>query len=203
MSSKTEDALNDIAFMKALAEDGQRPAPDGGLVTFMAGLLFGGASLFCWTVQTGLVSVPWNTVNLTWTGAALAFAVILVITFLRRGPRNKRSSSQWTASLGMSIAIYTLGFAFSFAMYKVRQPVVMELFSATVFAIYGAYWAVASAVTERAWYRWVSGVSFVSVVMIALLINTPHVYLANAVALFLVACVPGIVLMRTQAAARA
>lgn len=196
MTDKTDSVLDDIAFMRALAEAGS----DGGGSTvpfFLSGLMFGGAALFHWAFLTGLIHVGWLAVNMAWLGASAAFMIVLLV-FTRRftKPNTVMSASR----IGMSFAIYLLLFVFGYATWKLRSNAVMELFMATVFAVYGASWVVGAKVLARPALNWIAALSYASAVVVVLLITNPNVYLFDAAALIVVTFTPGLMLRRRRAA---
>ena len=69
-----------------------------------------------------------------------------------------------------------------------------------VFSLYGAGWMVAATLSGRAWERMVGVGGFFAAVAIAFTANTGFVYLDYAAGLFLLAAVPGFLMMRDRRA---
>jgi hypothetical protein len=203
MSRETDAVLEDIAFIRALAEQGRDAPLRGGWIMISSGVLFGAASLFHWLVQNRLVDLPMADVNIAWMGASALFAVITVASRLHNKSGNAKAHATRAAGIGMAIAVYTLLFVFALAVWRMQNAVVMELFSATLFALYGAFLAVTAAVLEKPALRWLSGGSFVAALLLAVLFDTPHIYLVNAVALVALFVIPGVVLKLRERANQA
>src|SRR4051812_36060115 len=72
-----QSVRDDIAFMRALAEEGRTAPLVGGGILLTAGLVFGAASLGHYAVMSGLIHVsPWA-YPVVWFGAAVVFMVAL------------------------------------------------------------------------------------------------------------------------------
>jgi len=58
MSENTDTLKDDIAFMRALAQEGRRAPLLGGACLLAAGLLFSAATLVSWGMTAGLIILP-------------------------------------------------------------------------------------------------------------------------------------------------
>ena len=57
---QTQSLHDDIAYMRAMAQEGRNAPLLSGPIMVAAGVIFGSASLVQWAIQTGLVVVsPW------------------------------------------------------------------------------------------------------------------------------------------------
>ena len=193
---------DDIAFMKALAEEGRSAPMRGGLILVAAGLLFGAASLVHWSIATGVLNVPPISLLLTWLAAAALFFVALTVISrrLRNQPGanttgNRASGIAWAAA-GWSI--FAIGIAFFIASARNDQWIIMDLYAPVVVALYGGGWAVTASMTRTKWLWWVSIGSFAAAAGLGWLAGDADIYLAYAAALFLLAFVPGLVLARRE-----
>jgi hypothetical protein len=194
MPPQTETALEDIAFLRTLAEQGRETPMRGGESMITSGLLFGAASLFHWTLQNRLIDLPMADVNYAWIGAAGLFAIVSVVTRLRHRGGNAKARTAQAAGTGMAIAVYVLLFVFTFATWRLQNLAIMELFSATLFGLFGAFWAVTSTVVEKPVFRWISAGCFLAAIVVSTLVGTAHIYLVNGIAMLTLFVVPGVIL---------
>ncbi|HEX2818420.1 MAG TPA: hypothetical protein VHN39_18650, partial [Phenylobacterium sp.] len=78
---------DDIAFMRALAEEGRQGPLVGGSILLASGLCFGTASLAIWANQTfDLVTSSWSFAG-TWMISLAVFLGFLFFSKATRGPR--------------------------------------------------------------------------------------------------------------------
>jgi len=88
---KIQTLKDDIAFMKALAQEGGSAPLLGGSILVAAGLIFGAASVVHWAVVTGVLAVsPWA-FPIIWFAALGLFLVALVILNRRSRDRPGRT----------------------------------------------------------------------------------------------------------------
>ncbi|MBX3479804.1 MAG: hypothetical protein KF842_05350 [Caulobacter sp.] len=202
----TKDQLqsvrDDIAFMRALAEEGSQVPLLGGGVTAAAGLIFGLASVMHWLIQTGVVQVSSWALLINWVVSGCIFGVVCAV-IVRRSSRlpgasstvNRAVNSAWSA-VGFSIFVIFLGlFAVAWAT-KAYQ--VFATFPVVILALYGAAWSVAADLTQKGWIRVVALASFAGAVLMGVMATSPHQMLAYAAALLLLAFVPGVILLRQE-----
>lgn len=195
---------DDIAFMRDLAhEGGNTPLLFGGVLV-AAGLVFGLASVGHWLIASGVLRLApwWFMVN--WLAAAGVFGVVCTRLVRRAGARHGSSS---TANRATGAAWSGIGFAiFASWLGLVAMAVttgdwrVMNAFPVLILALYGAAWFVAGEMSRQRWLRLVALASFGAAVALGVLAASPHLMLAYAACLMLVAVVPGIVLMREESA---
>jgi len=198
-----QSVKDDIAFMRALAAEGQRTPLLGGKILAAAGLIFGVASLAYWAMTVEILDLPhgWGSFGI-WMGALALF--LIVLTILNRGiarkpgagsPTNRASGSAWTA---IGFSIFAMGLSYAAAGYKLQSETVMATFPSVIFALYGAGWAVAAAMTGKKWLWWVALGSWAMAPLLGWLADGPELYLAYAAGLFLLTSVPGVILMRQE-----
>ncbi|HEX8568815.1 MAG TPA: hypothetical protein VF699_02685 [Caulobacteraceae bacterium] len=195
---------DDLAYMRALADEGRRTPLLGGSILIAAGLIYGAAALAHWAVITDVLAVGLAGLNVIWGVAVAAFFAALFVLKARLGGKpgaaamnNKVSAAAWGGMGGASFAIALSLFA---AVYKTGDWIFMGLFPPVIFALYGAAWIVGSALSDAPWMRWVAVASFGAAVASGLLIGTAEQYLVYAAAFFLLSVVPGIALTRQEPA---
>ncbi len=190
----------DIAFMKDLAQDGQKSSSRvGGGILASAGLIFGAAAVAEWAIASGRLPVPGEYSLYLWLGATALFLVAMTMIKATlgknavRGPVDRANSSVWIGA-GWAIGAIVLGF-FA-AAYTSQQWVFMNLLAPVVLAIYGAAWFVNSAMSKRPIFTVIAGGCFLGAAAMGLVATTPLLMLAYAASLFLFAFLPGVILMR-------
>lgn len=191
---------DDLAYMRALADEGRRVPLLGGSILVAAGLIYGTAALAHWAIFAGLLDVAPGALNVIWGVAVVAFLIALFVLKARLGTRpgaaamaNRVSGVAWGAMGGASFAIGVSLFA---AVWKTGDWIFMGLFPPVILALYGSAWIVGSALSDRPWLKWVAIASYAAAVGSALLIGETAQYLVYAVAFLLLSVLPGLALMR-------
>ena len=202
MTDEMKDLRDDIAFMRALAEEGRSAPLLGGGILMAAGLIFGAASVAHWSVMAGLLRVsPWA-ILMVWMAAGLGFGV--AATLLGRRSRrqagatatvNRATRAMWSA-VGWTIVVILVGMGIMAA--RLGQPNLMSLFPVIVLPLYGAAWSVAATMTRRGWMGAVAIGCYGSALGMAALGDQPVAMLVYAASLVLFATVPGYILLRQE-----
>ena len=88
-----QNVKDDIAFMRALAAEGQRTPMLGGAIMAAAGVIFAIASLAYWALTEGMLVLDPNWGSfIIWMGALAVFLVVLTVINLRIGRKPGASS---------------------------------------------------------------------------------------------------------------
>jgi hypothetical protein len=191
---------DDIAFMRALAEEGRQTPMLGGSVLLAAGLIFGAANGI--GALLTVADTPFS--NALWAlplGAVVVFMIVLAILKARLGgrpgatsPVNRATGTMWRA-VGWSIMLMVL--ALCVASWRLNDWRLMAAVPIIVFTLYGAGWQVAAAMTRSRWLGWVALGSYGAALLTAWFANDPVASgLVSTVGLFALAAAPGYVLMR-------
>jgi hypothetical protein len=166
-------------------------------------VIFAVASLAFWALLTGILRLDpnWGSM-IIWMGALAIFLVALTLINLRIGnkpgaksPTNKATAAAWT---GVGFSIFAMGVSYGFAGWRLQSEDVMVTFPSVIFALYGAGWAVASAMTGKKWLWYVALGSWVMAPVLAFFAGDATQYLAYAAALLLLMALPGVVLLRQE-----
>jgi len=202
MTDEMKAIRDDIAFMRALAEEGRQAPLLGGGILVSAGAIFGLASLLQWAIGTNILRLsPWAPLFI-WVGSGLVFGVLA--TLIIRGSRgrpgaqstvNRATGSAWSG-VGFSIFVIWLGLAV--IAYRTRDAAVMNVFPLIILALYGSAWSIAASMTRKAWMRVTSLGCFAGAVGLGFLVDSPHMLLAYAGCLVAFAILPGLALMRQE-----
>lgn len=201
--NQIQDLKADIAFMKALAQEGQQTPLLGGAIMVVAGLVFATASVAHWALMTGRLNLGTQWAPLIiWGGALAIFFVGLNLLRRRMGskpgassPGNRAAGMAW-ASVGWTI--FALSTAIGVIGYKTHSAVITAIFPSLILALYGGGWSVAAAMARKTWL-WVTAIgSYVAAVVVAWFCDSPVLFLLYAAALLLLAVLPGFTLMRQE-----
>lgn len=201
--NQIQDLRADIAFMKALAQEGQQTPLLGGAILVAAGLIFSVASLLAWGLATERLNLgtPWAPL-IVWGGAMVLFFVALALVRRRIGgkpgagsPGNRASGMAWTA---VGWTIFSLAAAMAVIGYRTHSAIVTAMFPSIILALYGAGWSVAAAMARKSWL-WLTAVgSYVAAVVVAWFCTSATIFLVYAAFLLLLAVLPGFMLMRQE-----
>jgi len=203
MTDQNQAIRGDIAFMRALAEDGREGPMVGGSILVLFGVVYAGASLFTsYAIGTGLAREPLF-FPIVWFGAtALAMAVLLAMKL--RQPRKVGAAR--AAGLAWAAAGWTIcAIIASLMLIGIRTGnwSVMEVMGPVVLAIYGGAWFIAGKVSTQKWLNVVAFGAFLMAGLNAWFVTDPaNMFLIYAASLIALLVAPGVVLMR-QAGARA
>ncbi|MDO8297723.1 MAG: hypothetical protein Q7T19_14950 [Caulobacter sp.] len=199
---KIQTLKDDIAFMRALAQEGSSvPMLFGGNLV-AAGVIFGAGAVGHWLILSGVLRVsPWFYM-VNWLGAGAVFAVVctLMIQRAKRQPGynagvNRATGAAWS---GVGFAVFASWVGMTATGLTTGDWAVMDAFPVLILALYGAAWFVAGVLSGKGWIRLVALGSFVGAALMGVLSGTPYLMLGYAVCLILLAVVPGLVLMRQE-----
>jgi len=202
MTDDVKAIRDDLAFLRALAEDGRRTPLLGGSLLAAAGGCYGLASLVQWLILARIVAVPPVTLFGVWTLAVAVHLSIQALLIRRLAAKpgvestaNRASRDAWSA---VGVGCFALFAALAVASWKARTDVLIGFAPSIVLVLYGAAWWVAASVSRLAWIRAVAAGAFATAIALGLLIGSTWVWLAYAAALVLLALVPGLALMRQE-----
>jgi hypothetical protein len=191
---------DDLAYMRALAQEGRRAPLLGGSVLIAGGLIYGGAALAHWMIAAGVLDVPPISYSVLWLVAVVAFFVVLGALKRRMSQRpgataanNRAYSIAWG---GLGGATFGIAASLIIAAARMKDPVIMGLFPPVILSLYGGGWLVGAALSDRSWLRWVGFAAIAAALGTALLIGRDEQWLAYAAALILLAALPGYALAR-------
>jgi hypothetical protein len=202
VTEQMKDLRDDIAFMRALAEEGRSAPMLGGGILLAAGLIFGAASLLHWTILAGLLKLtPWA-FPVIWIGAALGFGLVASLAGRRSRRKigsnasvNRATGAAWSAVGG---AIFVIFLAVAVMAARTGDPRLMDVIPLIILTLYGSAWMVAAAMTRRGWMSAVAIGCYVSAVGMGALGGHPATMLVYAASLLLFASVPGYILLRQE-----
>jgi hypothetical protein len=198
MTDAIDAIRNDIAYLRALAEDGREDqSRRGGAIMLAAGLVWSSCAVVQWAALTGRVSEGVATGG--WLLGAVLFFAALFWTIRGQGKGRGRSKAVGLAWSGVGWTIFVLFAAIFVATWRTHSPLLIAFFPSIILALYGAAWSVAAALFEKGWLKLTTIGSFAMAVVCAWFIADPTQYLVYAAALLLLAALPGAVMLRQAA----
>jgi hypothetical protein len=183
----------DISFIRALAEEG-RNRPWRGGVSLAAGLIWGSASLYSWSVVAKVWTSPFgaDSAGWVWLVGCVVFAIVgLPLRIYRARPDTNRTAAATWGAVG--IASWTISAAIVLAGVRTHQPVIFGLLPPVLMAIYGGAWFMSSVAYRTRWQLWVGGLSVLSSLVLAYVAAQPVELLLFALALYGLAGLPGLI----------
>ncbi len=198
MTDAMRAAREDLAFLKAIAEDtGPLPTLIGAHM-LAVGLPYGLNFILIWAIFAGLF--PWwprDLVWATWIPGTLIYAPLAVLLHIRgasltAGPTARLFVAAWSAVGLTALPIITVMFVaqartgISFAM----------VWPALSFALYGGAWASLGIIRRKAWHGVVALGSFATALASAFWIDAPGAWLVMAAGMLLVLAAPGAAILR-------
>lgn len=197
-------ARDDIAYMRAMAQEGRQAPLLNGPIMVAAGLIFGVANLVQWAIVSDFVVVAPIVMLWVWLTAGAAFSAALVF-LTRRASRkpgygstgNKAVGAAWSA-LGFGIFVMWLSLmAVGFASGNWDMMWAMPSIVATT---YGTAWIISAAFSSQRWMTLVGLISYAGAIACGALIGNPAIYLVFSVLMVLTGLIPGLALTRQEPA---
>jgi hypothetical protein len=188
---------DDIAFMRALAEEGRQVPIVDGRILVVSGLCFGSSSLAIWVSLTFNVLVSRGSFVAIWMIGLVGFLGFLFSTKGRQGPRATPSRAIGVAWSAAGWSIFFVGLSIAVMAARGKDSYVTNAFLPFVLSIYGSAWFVAAAMTRARWLFGVAFGAFAFALVTAWFASLGVVvFLVYALGLYTLVAAPGWVLMR-------
>ncbi len=198
MTLTTHTAEEDLAFLRQLAHAGKEAPLMAGPYLMAGGGWFGAASLLQWPPLRDLLGLSLMQATSGWLIAAAGFAIHLAVLIRRdrhkvQNSANRMVNASWTG-VGLGVFAFWLG-AVAMA-WQHNDAFVMNTISLQVLSVYGIAWMIAASATGQGWMKANAFFALLTVPVLGLFVGTGHEYLIYAIALVLLAVVPGVRLSR-------
>ena len=200
MNAEHGRVVDDLAFLRALAEGGGESQRATGLALCIGGALYGMQSLAFGALAYGWVTMSEPVQGAISTGVTVAFLIAIGwITWRNRAPQTGGIVARALNAVFASAGTATLSLLVGFATVALREKslTIWLLYPCAVFALQGAAWTAAWMLRRRAWLGVVALGWLVSAAVLAVSIGTAHYPMIAGVALLLFMAVPGRVMMRS------
>lgn len=199
---KLQSVREDIAYIRAVAEDGRRAPLLSGAVLVAAGLLFGGASVGQWLLASGALNLtPWAPLWL-WVATGVVFGAVLFLLLGRarrkpgfHSPGNTAVGAAWS---GVGLSIFAVWLSMMALGFATGDWGAMSLMPSVVLAAYGAGWMVGASMSGLKWMNLTALASYAGAAAMGLTARQPEGYLVFAAILALVTVAPGLALLRQE-----
>jgi hypothetical protein len=187
---------DDIAFMRALAEEGRQSPLLGGQILVASGLSFGSASLAVWAnTNFTLVAASWSFPAI-WAASLVVFLGYLFFSRTTRGPRPGASRAIGVAWSGSGLSIFFVGLSLAVMAVRGKDAYVENAFLPFILAIYGSVWFVAASLGRARWLFAVAAGSFAFALVTAWFASEgATIFLVYALGLYALVAAPGFVMM--------
>jgi len=204
MTRDTQAIHDDIAYMRSLAHEGRHAPLLAGPILVTAAIVFGGASIGQWALQSGAFHInPWAQLWL-WIGSAVVFTIALIALIGRMKHKpginsagNKAVGAAWSA---VGYGIFVTWLALVALSIRTENWSFMAVMPTAVLVAYGSAWMIGAAMTRTRWMSFTALAAYAGAVAVAWFIGSALIYLVFAVVLVAIALVPGIILMRQEPA---
>ena len=201
---QAQSVHDDIAYMKALAQEGRRAPLLGGRVLISAGLIFGLASIVHYGIDSGMIVAPSVAYAVLWGAAMLVFFGVLIVQTRScdrkpgaQSAANRAASAGW---MGVGLAVFVMSLSMFVVGWKMQSDVAFMIFPSLIFALYGSGWALSATMSAQKW-QWKLAIGcWIAAPLIAFLTGSPLMWLGYAAGLFLFALLPGVILVRQEPA---
>ena len=120
MTDQMQTIKDDLAYLRALAEEGRDGGERGGAIGMAAGVIFAACSVVQWAELTGRISGMVS--NGAWIVGVVLFFIALVVLKARMGAPAGRSRAFGVAWQGVGWAIFTLFVALAAATWRTQSP---------------------------------------------------------------------------------
>lgn len=198
---------DDIAYMRAMAEEGRNTPLIGGVHYVIWGALVGGAAFFTWLVDIGAVRLPANARLWLWVGVFVAGWGASIALGRRGGAKpgaqsigSRTARNAWYAC-GVFMTVLWVALLFVHGRYEnigVPRYFLMSMMFPVAFGLYGVAFFAAAAAARASWMRYVSCVSWAASFTLLFVLTDASYMLIASLAMFAVVLAPGVWLMRQE-----
>jgi hypothetical protein len=202
-TNEAQQARANLAFMKALVEEGGRVQTTGGAAFLAAGLLFGAQALVQWAHIAGLIHLSGQAMTTLIVLVPVVFVAVLA-TLIRR-QRTSLEGGPATRALkaafgGLGLGNVVLCAVFGLLSWSRGEPEVWFLYGVAICVMLGAAWYVAAMVRRRAWLWVVAAGWYVTALGLGVVSTEERLatyFLLLGVALVVLLALPGAAMMRS------
>lgn len=200
--NETQQAHADLAFMKALVEEGGRSQMTGGAIFLAAGLLYGLQCLVHWTQSVGVTRFSDAFMLVFVIGITATFVGVLGVVVWRDRKMHQRAVGTRALNAafgGAGLANLVLCSVFGLVAWRERSETIWLLYPVTISVVQGFAWYVAYMMRKRLWLALVSAGWYATAVGLGVLMSSDNVaayLLLLGLALLLLMALPGGVMIR-------
>lgn len=193
MADDLRAVKDDVAFLRALTSEEDRPLAREGAILVAIGAIFACVDLFYWLYSAHRVSAPGAWQHAPWIGGALLFFACLFLINARI-PKAPGAAARaiGAASAGVGFAITAGVPALIAGSVSLHQPLlVVRVFPILLLTLYGSVWTIAFAVKRRIWFAAVAAGCFVTTIACGFVMGRPEEWLVLAAGMIFLVAAPG------------
>ena len=199
MNDEIENAREDLAFMRALAQGPDKPNRLMGQALFAAGLIYGFQTLVQWAAEIGVIPLAGLAYGGLIVACNLVFFAVLGLVILRENApssQNVTRRAYEAAFQAAGLANLCIVIVFGVASYRSGSGEIWYFYCPLVFAMQGGAWFVFFRLRKRAWLGAVAVGWFVSAIVLGLTTHSATYILVASISLFALLAAPGWIMMR-------
>jgi len=189
---------DDVAFLRALTSETDRPLAREAAILVAVGVIFACVDAFYWLYFAGRLSAPGLWQHVPWfAGGVLFFICVAVIT--AKIPRSTGAAARaiGTAGACVGFSLAALVPALVAGAASLQQPLlVVAILPILLLTLYGSVWTVAFAIKRRAWFAFVAAGCFATTIACGFVMGRPEEWLVLAAGMICLVAVPAAVLLR-------
>ncbi|MEM9618732.1 MAG: hypothetical protein AAF936_12295 [Pseudomonadota bacterium] len=203
----TEDIRDDLAYVRALAEEGRDTPLVNGLTYLIWGLLIAAAAFLSYGDNMGWLNLGSLGGIAIWI-IAITSGWALSMYFGRRAhakPGASTLGNRTAAAVWFAVGIFVTGFWLTlmvvhdnFTDAGVPPYFLFGLMFPMAFGLFGVAFFATAAAARVGWMRWISFIAWVCAALSLALMDSVHQSLVGGVGTLLCSALPGFILMRNE-----
>lgn len=201
MTQDIDQARENLAFMRALADSPTTPNRTMGQAFFAAGLIYGVQTLVQWAVAAGLFALSPPLYLAFVIGCTVLFFIVLGTIIARNGKAGvKTAIGRAYEAAFLAAGLINLSLVSIFILFSMRasSAAIWDYYAPILFIFQGGAWTVAFRLSRKLWLGAVATGWFIAAIGMAATNSTNVYVLIASLALFLLLALPGWIMMRTD-----
>ncbi|GJL91698.1 hypothetical protein [Hyphococcus sp.] len=201
------DLASELAYVRALAEEGRDAPLVGGFYYLLWGALMGAAALMAFFMSSGAITLGPVNIYSVWITAGLIGWAASFLNSRRTGVKpgaltigNRTAQAVWF-SVGVFMTLLWIAIIFAhdnFTALGVPPYFLFSLMFPAAFGLYGVAFYASAVAARLDWLKWFALLSWGFSVISLFLSGSHYQFLAGALGSFVCAALPGMLLMREE-----
>jgi hypothetical protein len=200
------ELADDLAYVRALAEEGRDAPLLGGAMAVFWGALCASAYSAHWAIRRDFIDdLNGSAYGVLWAcfGVVAAIGMPLLIRRLRAKPGLSALIVRAEAAIGMSLGAGITAFAIGAVarMFVDRDFSAPNVIAPAVMALWGASLLAKALIARQGWLAWFALISFLAAMFVGALANAEFAYLVSAAVSVVIMVIPGLIMLRREPSA--
>ena len=200
--TKTE-ILNDLDYIKTMAEEGRNAPLLGGPIGLMWGILSSLTLLVHWGVLKGYIPIPIQNIGVIWMMFGITGGVLSMVMGRRISSKSGAASvgNRVESAVWISSTILIFAYVFSIVLSHVVAENTVLLFDTIPAFAFGCQFFCYSVIAKMSGQKWLGIISLLSLAFVPIsmfLLGKSELYLAAAFGVLLTVIVPALITIRRQ-----